>query len=80
MALPLTRWGHSDSSVFYPHNVTETNLMKEIFNLVFHLKLSVTEVLTMPTKMRQDLWKLFLDQRKFDESEIQKAQQAARTK
>ena len=80
MALPLTRWGHSDYSVFYPHNLTEENLMKEIFNLVFHLKLSVTEVLTMPTKMRQDLWKLFLDQRKFDEGEIQKAQQAARTK
>ena len=75
MALPLTRLGHSDSSVFYPHNVSEENLMKEVFNLVFHLKLSVTEVLSLPTKFRHKLWAMFLDQRKFDESEIRKAQQ-----
>jgi hypothetical protein len=44
-----------------PHDVE-----REVFNLAFHLRQSVTEVMAWPSAMRPKFWKMRLDQYELD--------------
>lgn len=48
---------------FRPHDIK-----KEVFNLVYHLKQSVKDVMAWPSRMRGKFWKMTLDQYEFEKN------------
>lgn len=47
---------------------------QEVFNAIFHLKQTATEVLSWPSSFRRVILAKFLSQRKFDEQQAEKRQ------
>lgn len=49
------------------------DIRQEVFNLAYHLKQSVAEVMAWPSTWRRDQWQRVLDQYEFEKSEHSKS-------
>lgn len=65
--------GISDLSLFIPALGGDLeSLNQEVFNFMFHLKQSWSEVMSWPSSIRRSMWRLFLEQREFDKKAAQR--------
>lgn len=68
LAVAHGQWGLKDFSLLCPSLLTkQEDLTQQIFNLVYHLKVSVHDAYSMPQSMRSELWAAFLKQKEFEE-------------
>lgn len=67
-------WGFKDGTIFCPQLfVSEEALNQQFFNLMYHLKLSLSEVMAWSHTMRVDMWERYLAQLKYERDEREKA-------
>lgn len=71
--LEYTKWGYKDVTPLIPETrYSQEYLDREVFNLVYHLKQPFTEVMKWSYRERKVMWRLYLEQREFEESKMKK--------
>lgn len=67
VTLEYTKWGYKDATPLLPESrYSEEFFNREIFNIVFHMRQPLTEVMKWTYKERKTMWQLYLEQREFD--------------
>lgn len=71
VSLEETKWGYGDNkSLLIPESrYSQEYFDREIFNIVYHLKQPLTEVMKWTYRQRKTMWQLYLDQRAFEEKD-----------
>ena len=60
-------FGIDDLSLFIPLlGEHPDSLDQEVFNFMFHMKQTWSEVMSWPSSVRRTMWRLFQEQREFD--------------
>ena len=73
VTLDYTKWGYRDVTPLIPElRHSQEYFDREIFNLVYHLKQPLTEVMRWSYRERKTMWRLYLEQREFEESRLKR--------
>ena len=73
VTLEYTKCGYRDVTPLLPElKLSQDYLDREIFNLVYHLKQPLTDVMRWSYRQRKTMWRLYLEQREFEESRLKK--------
>jgi len=50
--------------------------MKEVFNILYHMRVQPTEIMCLPTSVRRKLFDLFVEQREYEKAEADKGRKS----
>jgi hypothetical protein len=60
-------FGLDDLSLFIPLlGEDPDSLDQEVFNFMFHMKQQWSDIMSWPSSVRRNMWRLFQEQREFD--------------
>jgi hypothetical protein len=68
LGIAHVQWGLKDPSLITPLlSYQLKDLTQQVFNLIYHLKLSAHDAYSLSHQMRSELWTAYTSQREFEE-------------
>jgi len=73
LGIAHAQWGLKDPSLLCPIlSYQLKDLTQQIFNLIYHLKLSSHDAYSLSWSMRRELWGAFIQQRDYEEKALKR--------